>query len=281
MWAEHRFISFDRPPIFYRRLRPAAAPNAIVLIVHGLGEHGGRYRALGEHLGALGCDVLVPDLRGHGLSGGARVHVRRFEDPLRDLEALLAMARRELRQTPLYIFGHSLGGLIAARLVLRRSAERADGLLLCSPAMGAAIAVPAWERCLARALSFLWPAFRRPNRVDTARLTHDPQERARYESDPLIDRRISARLFTEFLRNAALALRSAAEIRLPLLCLQAGEDAVVSVRATRDFYDRASSADKTLKVFDGLYHELVQERERDAVLSMIGLWISARTSRPV
>ena len=114
MWSEHRLLSFDATPLFYRRHTPQSGCRARVLILHGLGEHGGRYRPVADYLGGIGLEALLPDLRGYGHSGGKPACVRRFSDYHRDLETFHAWLLRQDRSLPLFFLGHSFGALVMA-----------------------------------------------------------------------------------------------------------------------------------------------------------------------
>ncbi len=278
MESEHRFLSFDATPLFYRRFEPAppAGPpaQALVLIVHGMGEHGGRYRPIAEYLAALGCRVVVPDLRGFGKSGGRRACVKRFTDFHRDLAALHAHAARQGADLPVFLVGHSFGGLlVSSYLAYQRAAGPVRGLILSSPIFGIGVRVPFWRCWFGLAASYVVPDLTQPTRVEASRLTHDPAILEVYAKDTLIHHRISARLYRELERAIAGRHRIAERIQSPVLVLQAGDDAIVSRPATQVFYDRLGSADKTLRIYEGLYHEIFNETSREEIYFEVGRWI--------
>src|SRR3989338_6676335 len=132
MWSEHRFITFDETPVFYRRFTPGAGSKAILFIVHGMGEHGGRYRRLAEYLAGLGIASVIPDLRGFGQSGGGRGYVRRVSDYHRGLSAPPSVVSRKEKDKPVFFLGHSFGGLVASSYLAFHPAQTA-GLALSSP----------------------------------------------------------------------------------------------------------------------------------------------------
>lgn len=275
MWAERRFVAFDKTPLFYRYTPPPENGRGVLIAVHGLGEHGGRYRAFGEYLHGLGYGVILPDLRGFGLSGGPRASLRHFSDHHRDLDALCRWSEREHRDSKLYLLGHSLGGLIVASYAAQAKPPKLSGLVFSSPAFGTAAPVPPWKHALAAAASAIFPDHLEPSGIDTSRLTHDRAVMDVYRKDPLIFHRISARLYTEFCRLCAERRTIAARIRVPTLLLQAGEDAIVSKDLSLKFYDELGAADKTLEVLDGFYHEVLNETRRAEIFSSIGLWLNA------
>jgi len=275
MWSEHRFLSFDNVAIFYRRIAPPA-PRAAVLIVHGMGEHGGRYVELAEYLSSRGFTCYLPDLRGFGKSGGKRGCLRRFEDYFRDLESVRrAMESRE-GSLGLFLLGHSFGGLIVANYLAAHAEPPALGMVLSSPNFGIALHVPLWRHLLGLAGSALFPDLTQANQVDHTTLTHDPKLLKTHEDDPLIHDRISARLYAELVSRLSVSKETASRIFISSLVLQAGEDHVVSRRATETFFEQLSARDKTLTVFEGLYHEILNETSRQAIFSQVGDWLSQR-----
>ena len=273
MWFEHRFVSFDETPIFYRHCRTKEPARAAVIIVHGMGEHGGRYTRLAGYLAGLGVESVIPDLRGFGQSGGRRACVKQFSDFHRDLDNLVLFISRTHRGTPLFLLGHSFGGLIASSYLAFCNPPKIGGLVLSSPIFGIALPIPLWRRMVAAAFSYLFPDFSQPSGVKPALLTHDVALIREYENDALIYHRVSARLYCELLamirRRASIAQR----ISSPVLLLQAGEDFVVSKEEALGFYDLLRADDKELEVYGGWYHELLNEVDREKVFSRIGLWI--------
>ncbi len=242
-----------------------------MLVTHGYGEHSGRY---GEVVAAMlerNLCVATYDLRGHGKSGGPRGHVEVFEEYLRDADALLAKlaqqaAWREAGKPAL--FGHSLGGLISTHVALAGQ-DRFSGLALTSPFFGLALDVPAIKKVLGRAMSRWFPRFSQPSGLAGAQLTHDAAIASAYDADPLGVKHVTARWFTEATRAQEVAFERAPELRIPLYWLAAGEDLVASTEATKRVFERAGSSDKEFRVLDGLYHEVLNEVDREPLLSAL------------
>ena len=272
-WSEHRFISFDETPIFYRRLKTAEA-RSVLILVHGMGEHGGRYQAFAEYLAAAGVESVIPDLRGFGKSGGKRACVRCFSDFHEDLAALHGLIASEKRNLPLFLLGHSFGGLLTASYLAYRSRHRADGLVLSSPIFGIAVPVPAWRHLLGLATAWVLPDLTQPTGIPTEALTHDKGILEEYERDPLVYRRLSSRLYRELVGMMGRGGDIARRLSLPVLVLQAGQDRVVSRQAAVDFYTALRSGDKELEVYEDWYHEVINEVGRDKAFSRAALWIS-------
>jgi lysophospholipase len=300
-WTEHRFVAFDGTPIFYRRSKTIEKPKAAVLLVHGMGEHGGRYRHVAEYLVTMGFECFVPDLRGFGRSGGNRGSVRAFSDFTKDLAALHNIAERETKSVPLFLLGHSFGGLIASSYAagspqssgevrpqsfvdksrqssVADSRQRLAGLILTSPIFGIKIPVPVWRHALGLMASYLAPNYSQPTHVDPRTLTHDAAILKEYSQDALIHHRISARLYRELIRAIANKQEMAASIHSPVLLLQSGQDVVVDAAAAREFFATLRVADKEIETYDEFYHEILNETGRARVLSRIGLWISDHLS---
>ncbi len=270
-YDEHFFNARDGLRLYYRRWRPAGARGAIGLI-HGFAEHCGRYDGLAGALADAGWAVAAMDYRGHGQSGGRRAHVDRFDEYLDDCHAFLdEMAADGLAEQPI-LLGHSQGGLIAVRLA-ESAPERLSRLVLSSPFIGLAMPVPAPKAWVGRLVARWLPTLSLATGLDPAWLTHEQGIFDAYSADPLVSHRATARWFTEVTRAQQLALQAADQIELPLLVLQAGDDRLASPEATREFFRAAGSADKQLEVYEGLYHELFNETERERVMADLLAWL--------
>lgn len=273
--TEHRFVAADGLPIFYRRTKPSKTASAGVLVVHGMGEHGGRYAHLAEFLAASGAQVLTPDLRGFGKSGGARGCLRSMEDHHADLSAALDILAGDVPGRPIFILGHSFGGLVSASLVARSPGRRLAGLVLSSPIFGIGVPVPVWRHALGWALSWIVPDYAQSTGVRPEWLTHDPEMLERYGRDALIHHKISCRLYRILTENLSDRARIARRIKVPLLVLQAELDRVVSPDAAVKFFHECPGPDKELEVYAGFYHEILNEVERQRVFARISSWIMA------
>ncbi len=274
MPSEHRLISFDETPIFYRKFESKVPLKAALIILHGMGEHGGRYQPVAEYLTATGVTSYVLDLRGFGKSGGHRAYARHFSDFHKDLNAICQLARQTSPKTPLFVLGHSFGGLIASSYSVLPAKEKIQGLILSSPLCGIAIPVPAWKRYLGLGMAFLFPTYAQGSGVNPALLTHDTEIQKEYAKDSLIYHRITAGLYKELCGALAQADSTATKLTVPTLLLQAGEDFIVSKKASIDFYHKISSSDKELEVYEGFYHEILNEVQRSQVFSRIAAWLS-------
>ncbi len=249
----------------------AGPGRGLLVLVHGFGEHRGRYHDTAGFLAQQGYQVACLDLRGHGESGGTRAYVERFADYLQDVEAVI----KEMgAQDPVLLVGHSMGGLVALNYVLRHP-ERVRALALSSPFLGLKLKVPVWKRWLAQACSSVLPTLKVPSDLDPALLSHDPQVVAAYARDPLVVRHATARWFTEVLAAQAEVLRAAPRVSVPTLFLCAGDDRVVDAAVSQRVFDRLpGSIDKMMTLYPGLYHEIFNEVERDRVLQDLATWLA-------
>lgn len=262
--------------IFYRKFR-ADPEKVIIVIAHGLGEHSGRYTNLFERLVPEGITFYALDFRGHGKSDGKRGHVFSFGEYLEDLHAVVEIATKEKKPgMKCFLLGHSMGGLIAINYALRRQ-EIIDGLIISSPSLGVAVKVPAVKAALGKIMSSLWPGLSLNNELDASKISHDDKVVAAYKNDPLVHDRVTARWFTEFLSAMEEANRGASDIKVSTLMQIAGDDHLVNAGASKAFFERLTVKDKKLHVYDGLYHEVFNEREeeRKSVLNDLGAWISS------
>lgn len=237
-----------------------------------MGEYGGRYAHVAEYFAGLGFESAAIDQRGFGQSGGARGCVRRFSDFHRDLGALHGLFYRRENGLPVFLLGHSFGGLVSASYAAFCEHPPLKGLILSSPFFGIAARVPLWRNLLAAITARVWPNFTQPTSIDYLKLTHDRGMLEKYKDDPYIYHRISAGFYIELTRMFRRQAEMAQKLRVPLLVLQAGDDALVRKDKALLFYEEAASPDKELEVYEGFYHEILNETGRRRVLDRIGAW---------
>ena len=243
------------------------------MIVHGFAEHGGRYTHVAERLVAAGYAVHAADLRGHGRSQGKRTSIVRFVDYLDDVRTFISLVRQDARGTVL--LGHSMGGLIALAFALR-DAQFVDLLVLSAPAVLPGRVSPLTVG-LGRAMSAVLPDAA-VLKLPLHRISRDPGVVRDYKGDPLVfAMRVRARLGAELLDTMRTVDRQLPSLRAPLLVMQGSEDGLVDRASARFVYQHAGSPDKTLKVYPGLWHEIFNEPERDAVLDDVVSWLDTHT----
>jgi alpha-beta hydrolase superfamily lysophospholipase len=271
-----QFAAADGLLLTRQAWRPEGEPAAVLAVVHGYGEHGGRYRGLAENMAARGHALHVYDLRGHGRSGGRRGHLGRFSDYLDDTAVYLQAVREEQPGRPLFLLGQSLGGLIASAYVEDRPTEGLAGLILSSPFLRLGMPVPPLKLSAARLLSVVAPAMNIGNTMDPTALSHDREVVRVYGTDPLNHHVATARWAAEVVAAQGAALSAAGDIRLPLLLLYGDADAIADPQAARELFAAASSTDKTARCYEGYYHETFNETGRAAVFADLAAWLEAR-----
>ena len=243
----------------------------LLVIVHGFGEHGGRYRAVAESLAEQGVCVAVPDLWGHGRSGGARGDLVGIGECLHMLEAITHDVFLPASSQDRYVvFGHSFGGLAAILWSLNRSGSLRR-IVVQSPLLGLGYRVPRWKTALAPLLARCWPTYAFSMNLDDSALSHDPAVVQRYRADPLVHGVMSARAYHAITEAQDEAMRRAKEINTPVLLLCGGEDRIVSVHAAERWFHELR-CEKRYVSFPGCYHELHHETVREEVLGLIAGW---------
>lgn len=270
---EEGFFEGPGPRIHWQAHRVSGS-RAAVAIVHGYGEHAGRYLELVQALGNGGFDCFLLDLRGHGLSEGPRGHVDRFEDYLFDLDRLVEKARGASER--LFLFGHSLGGLILLRYL--QEGGEADGAIVSAPYLKLAFEPPAWKRKAATILERFFPRLPIPSGLRPEMLTRDPERRAEAEADPLYFTSTTAGWFAQANRAQREVLARAGAIRLPILGLLPLADSIADPRATEAFWAELGSQDRELVRFEESYHEVLNEVPplRQRALACIRDFLAAR-----
>jgi acylglycerol lipase len=263
----------DGTPLHVRHWPAAGDPWATVLIVHGIGEHSGRYERTGRLMAEAGLDVHAFDLRGHGLSGGRRVYVRRWNDFLDDLAVRLAHVRPEGR--PLVLFGHSMGALIALTYVC--SGRPAPDLLVLS-AVPLGARMPALKRLLAPVLSRVAPTVVIANPITGEQLARDPAVGIAYFGDPLVQPRSTARLGAELLRTMKSARSEIGRLHVPTLVIHGGDDTLVPTAVSEPL---AVVPGVERRVLPNLRHETLNEPEGPEVVAAIVEWLRSHVGAPL
>ena len=265
------FLTTDGLTLFTRQWTPTDPPRATVLLVHGIHEHSGRYAYAASVLMTHGIEVRAFDLRGHGQSEGDRGTVESFDDYVDDLAGVHAAVQADAAGRPLFLMGHSMGGLIVARHTVLYGDAGMAGLVLSSPALQ--VDAPAPLRTLAPVLS-RWLPNLPASRVDLDALSRDPRVGRAYKEDPhCIVAGVKARIGAEILA-AVEAVRAHPEaFTVPLYLFHGTDDRLTNPDGTRWLADHPASDDITLTLYPGLLHETMNEPERDTVLEDLAAWI--------
>lgn len=269
--VEGSFVGADGLPLFRRAWLPPQ-PSRALLVVHGFGEHSGRYDELAAWFAARGCAVHAYDHRGHGRSGGSRTHIDRFAQLLDDLAAFHALVREEHPAAPLALVAHSMGGLVALAYLAERKPS-VSAAIVSGPALAAEQAVPRARAWMARTLGRLLPQLRMRAGLDLTGLSRDENVIRRYLADPLVERTMTASLGAELLAAGSATRERAAAIAVPVLLMHGKQDTLCPVAASEDFAARLTAAGSALRVYPELRHEIFNEPEREKVFADAWGWL--------
>jgi alpha-beta hydrolase superfamily lysophospholipase len=274
--------SADRLRLYWQRYTPARA-RATVAVLHGGGDHSGRYPGITSELVKAGFQVALVDLRGHGQSDGRRWHIDAFSDYMSDLDAFVAKLSQDgVANDQLFVVAHSMGALVAAYWGLSRGRGRhVSGFVFSSPYLRLATKPPLVQVLAARAIGRVLPWLPVKVNFRESDLTTDADHVRWTERDPLYGHATTPRWFEESTRAQLEVLRRAPEWTAPLLVLAAGEDRLADAEAARAFVDAATSVDKRFLLYAGLRHEIFNAPDRERVLGEAVAWLSQRCRPPV
>ncbi|HBB17811.1 MAG TPA: alpha/beta hydrolase [Syntrophus sp. (in: bacteria)] len=269
------FMGVRGAELYYQGWLPEGEVRAVLLIVHGLAEHSGRYMNVVNRFVPLGYAVYGIDHVGHGRSEGRRLYVERFADYTEPLKTYFDMVRCRQPDKPVFLVGHSMGGLIGALHLLAHQDDLA-GAVLSGPAIKAPGNIPAGIIFVGRVLSVLVPGVGLVPPVDADGVCRDPAVVKAYLADPLVHRgKLTARLGAELIGAMEHVRAEANRITLPVLILQGGADRLVDPSGAQILYEKIASSDKKLVVYEGFFHEVFNEPQHDRVLTDVEQWLAA------
>ncbi|MBH0779997.1 alpha/beta hydrolase [Nocardia bovistercoris] len=262
--------------IAWRAWLPEVETRAVIVLVHGVAEHSGRYEHVGIRLAEAGFAVYALDHLGHGKSAGGAANIGSMDDSADNVAALLALAKRERPGVPAFLLAHSMGSLVTLYLVTRAPLE-VDGLVLSAPPLDIPVGNPL-QKVFAPLLSRFTPNLGVLT-LDSSAISRDPAVVAAYDADPLVFRgKLPARTGAEILRATDLVKQRLARVTAPLLVLHGTEDALAAPSST-DLLERGVGAqDLTVIRYEGLYHEVFNEPERDKVLGDVITWLESHVT---
>ena len=258
---------------FYGQVwEPESPPRAVVALVHGLGEHSGRYAHVAEVLNQAGYAVVAFDLRGHGKSTGQRGDVPSSEAILGDVGHLLEEAQKRFPGRPCFLYGHSLGGILVLYYTLRCRPQLA-GVVATSAGLITALHKQTLKVALSRVLGLIRPTLSMPTGLENAALSRDPEVVRAYEQDPLVHNQATLRAGNLLLGMTRWTLDHASEFSLPLLLIHGSADRIAFPESSTEFA-RGLGSRATLKIWEGLYHETHNEPEKGEVLAYLVDWLN-------
>lgn len=271
-YTEFEFKTNEGSVLHAREWLPNREPRGLICLVHGMGEHCGRYAHLALAFNQAGHVLLSYDQRGHGKSSGQRGDALSSETLLDDINSFSRECVRRFPNLPVFLYGHSLGGNLVLNYVLRRQPKIA-GVIVTSPWLRLTVEPSVFLRKLAYFLNEFWPTFSMASGLDLNALSHDLNVIKAYKLDPLVHDRISVRLFIAVDQAGNWAIDNADQFNLPLLLMHGSGDRITSVEATKLFASHIKK-DCTLKIYPGLYHELHNEPEREEILADLINWLT-------
>jgi len=269
---EGKFKGFKDLSIYYQYWLPDDKTQAVLLVAHGLAEHSGRYKNLADYFVPKGYAIWALDYRGHGKSEGKRSYIERFDEYLTDLKTFFDIVRKENSKQKNFLAGHSMGATIAVPYAIEHQNDLA-GLILSGSSLIQTASVSPILIALAGVISTIMPKMG-VTVIDSSTLSKDPAVVDAYVNDPLVFcGKIPARMGAELIRMWRTLPEQMSKIELPILIMHGSADGLSDPEGSRLLYERVSSQDKTLKIYDDFYHEIFNEPEHEKVFSDMEIWL--------
>lgn len=269
---EFQLTTNDGLSLYGQSWIPKSDKKKVICFIHGIGEHGGRYKSWAERFNKNNIGFFIIDLRGHGKSQGKRGHMPSLNYVLDDIEMFLQYVKSENENIPVILYGHSMGGNILLNYLLRRNPDVLSAIST-SPWIRLPFKVPAIKVVLAKIGSKLFPSMQQATGLIIEQISHDKEVIKAYEEDKLNHDKISARTFMELYFSGLAMVFQSKKITLPLLMMHGTGDAITLAKATEEFA-RHGNDNITCKLWDGCFHELHNEPEKEDVFEFIMNWIN-------
>ncbi|MFV0249188.1 MAG: lysophospholipase [Tenacibaculum sp.] len=247
--------------------------KAIVIILHGLGEHLGRYEHVAKKLCTNYFGVLIFDNFGHGKTKGKRGHNPGYNHVINCIDKLIEQAKNIFNEKPIFLYGHSMGGNVVLNYVLRKS-NNIRGVIATSPFLKLAFSPPAWKLFLAKIVQKIAPSLTLGNEIDPNDISRDSVEVKNYIEDPLVHNKVSSNFSLSFINSGSWAIANASTLKTPVFLLHGTEDKIIHFKGSEAFANNTEKA--SLKLYEGGYHELHNDLCKDQVLSDIINWLKSK-----
>ncbi|MCS7247301.1 MAG: lysophospholipase [Anaerolineales bacterium] len=265
------FQTFDGQTLFGREWHPTEPPKAVAGLIHGLGEHSGRYAHLAERLNRERIALIAFDLRGHGRSEGKRGDSPSFEAYMQDLDAFQRQIEERLEKVPRFFYGHSMGGLLVLNYLIRRKPQ-ITGAICSAAGLHTPLTQQKLKMALVNTLSRWLPQLALPSGLDASAISRDPEVVRRYKADPLIHSWVTLRMAQATIPAIEFVFRNAGEIRVPLLILHGTADRLTLPSGSEELARKVPQS--KLVLFEGLAHELHNEPEKEEVFHTVLQWMN-------
>ena len=249
--------------------------RGVIALVHGFGEHSGRFQHVADFLNTNGFAVVAMDSRGHGKSDGQRGHAPSFESYYNDVESLVDFTKKTTGNTvPLFLYGHSMGGNLVLNTILRRHTEGVAGIITTGPLVALAFKPSAFLLFLGKTLRRIWPTLSQPGGVKPENISRDKTVVEAYIKDPLVHGKVTTAAGMDLLEAGEFLEKYEGKMPVPTLIMHGGDDFLTSQPASEAFAKRVSG-DIIYRKWDGLYHEIHNEPEKEQVFAEMLMWLNA------
>lgn len=274
---ETQWKTDDGLTLLARQWEPETEKKGVICLVHGLGEHSGRYRHWAERLTSEGYCTISFDLRGHGRSEGKQGDTPSGDHLSDDIDIMLDYARTEHPELPCFLYGHSMGGLLVLFYLIQRR-PMLTGAVITSPLLHSVLDQRKDRIVMGKILNYIIPRGTIPNNLETEALSRDPAVTAAYRNDPLVHNRVTFRMGKVFLDTINYIFKRAGELNLPLLLMHGTEDMITFPSGSEKLCSLVTG-DCTLKLWEGFYHELHNEPEKEQVFAYLKGWLNNRLAQ--
>lgn len=265
-------FNFHKTTFFGQYWQPETV-KAVVVLVHGMGEHSDRYHHVAKKLTDNNYGVIAFDHFGHGKTTGKRGHNPGFDAVLESVTKLIEEAKNVFGDKPLFLYGHSMGGNTVINYILRKE-HNFVGTIATSPMLKLAFQPPAWKLSIGKFMQKIAPSITLPSELETSHISRIPEEVSKYENDTLVHDKISPNFSLSFFDAADWAIENAASLKTPMLLLHGTEDKIIDYKGTASFADKTEKA--SLKLYEGGYHELHNDLCKEEMLDDVVIWLNTQ-----